>query len=108
VANPIPTKARNTVRIRDEGHCLRCGAAGARELHHRRRRGVGEDPHLVCNLITLCGPNGCHAWAHAHPEDARRLGYIISSYGDEEPFRVPLHSFIGVIVLSCDGGRDWV
>lgn len=108
MAGPIPTRARQTVKERDLGHCLRCGAAGARELHHRRRRGVGEDPHLVCNLLTLCGPGGCHDWVHAHPEEARRLGYIITSYDDTEPFRVVLASFMGPILLSCDGGLDWV
>lgn len=106
-ANAIPTRARAIVKERDQGHCMRCGAAGAHEVHHRRRRGTGDDPHEVCNLVTLCGPGGCHDWVHAHPELARRQGFIISMF-DDEPFRITLKSFMGSVRLSCDGGIDWV
>lgn len=104
-ATPIPTRVRKVVKERDGGHCLRCGAAGANELHHRRRRGVGVDPHEICNIVTLCWKD--HRWAHAHPEAARAQGFIVSMF-DDEPFRVPVKSFMGAITLACDGGLNYV
>lgn len=102
--NPIPTRVRVTVRERDGGHCLRCGAAGAHELHHRRRRGVGDDPHDVANLVTLCFLD--HRWAHAHPDDARAGGFIVSMH-DDDVAAIVLASYMGPITLEADGGIRW-
>lgn len=103
--NEIPTHARTVCRERDQGRCVRCAGGAYTELHHRRRRGVGEDPHAYCNLITLCVV--CHKWAHAHPEEARAGGFIVSMY-DDFPQDVVVVSFMGKIRLACDGGIDWV
>lgn len=102
--NLIPTRARAVVRERDGGHCLRCGAGGGIEVHHRRRRGVGEDPHQYPNLISLCAV--CHPWVHAHPEDARAGGFIVSMHVDDVA-GVRVTSFMGCLMLATDGGLDW-
>jgi hypothetical protein len=51
----------------------------------RRREGG----HAAWNLVLLCRP--CHDYVHAHPEEAREQGYIISAYMEHEEARlVPL------------------
>jgi hypothetical protein len=108
--NPIPTTVRKVVRERDNQQCVRCGARVAPgELHHRRRRGVGLDPHVASNLLMLCGGpahDGCHQWVHAHPEAAMLGGFIISVHDEREPGDVPVASFMGPIRLRADGGLD--
>jgi hypothetical protein len=84
---------------------VRCGGTAYLEIHHRRRRGVGEDPHAACNMLLL--DLVCHKWAHAHPEDARAGGFIVSMYEDY-PQDIPVSSFMGKIRLGCDGGIDMV
>lgn len=56
----------------------------ATDVHHRQRRREGG--HAITNLLHLCRP--CHAWAHAHPAEARAAGLIVSVYGD--PATVPV------------------
>jgi hypothetical protein len=109
----IPTRVRVVVRQRDEGHCMRCGVmVGANgELHHRRRRGTGEDPHSLANVITLCGGPahaGCHQWVHAHPNEAREGGFIVSTYPEIPVDRVVVSSFMGRIALLEDGSLAWL
>lgn len=105
MSNPIPKRARAVIKERDGGHCLRCGAGGGIEVHHRRRRGIGEDPHAYCNLMSLCAT--CHPWVHAHPELARAAGFIVSMHVDYV-CDVRVNSFMGPILLAGDGGLDWV
>lgn len=109
--NPIPSAVRQVVRTRDNHQCVRCGARVAPgELHHRRRRGIGQDPHAAANLVTLCGGpahNGCHQWVHAHPQQATEAGFIVSVHDPAEPHDVPVASFQGQIWLRSDGGIDW-
>ena len=74
-------------------HCLRCGTNihdpslwPGRSGHHRqlRRRADPAVRDLPCNIVELCGSGttGCHGWAHAHPAEAERFGYIIPSWRD--------------------------
>lgn len=100
--NPIPTKARETVRKRDQGRCLRCGSARGSDLHHRRRRreSAGHDPHCACNLVTLC--RTCHSWIHKHPALAREANLIVSAY-ITTPWDLPVDSVYGAAFLGCDG-----
>lgn len=67
--------ARSQCFTRDRWACRRCGASSAAGLnaHHvalRARGGV----HHVANLVTLCV--SCHAWVHAHPEQATEEGWL--------------------------------
>jgi hypothetical protein len=105
VSGPIPTKARQVVRARDMDRCVRCGGTAYLEMHHRRRRGIGADPHAPCNMLLL--DLVCHKFVHAHPEEARAGGFIVSMY-DDFPEDIPVVSFMGKIRLSCDGGIDWI
>lgn len=100
--NPIPTKAREVVKERDRGRCLRCGSSRGSDLHHRRRRreSAGHDPHCVCNLVTLC--RTCHTWVHKHPSQAREARLIVSAY-ISSPAEHPVDSVFGTLWLDCDG-----
>lgn len=98
--NPIPTKQRKAVTERDRGRCMRCGMAG-NEWHHRRGRSVRDThTHCTCNGITLCGR--CHASVHASPASSRDDGFIVSRH-NAEPGTVPLRTFRGEVLLSCNG-----
>lgn len=92
-ARSFPPRSRKLIDRRDSDHagaepvrlCQRCGTAEDPQRHHRRGKQKGGShrrPHTQCpcNGITLCGPGGrgCHQWAHAHPEQARAEGFIVS------------------------------
>ena len=104
----IPTKVRKIVSSRDGGACVRCGAIGALELHHRRYRSRG-GMHDAANLITVCGwgnHTGCHGWAHT---DLRALGqgYSLRSGpvpAAQIPCWFPLER--AWFLLNSDGSRD--
>jgi hypothetical protein len=68
------------VRGRDFNTCVRCRARiSTGEWHHRRSRSVvDEHQHAPCNGLWLCST--CHAWVHAHPFEARAMGWIVSRY----------------------------
>jgi hypothetical protein len=91
--------------------CQRCGSARNLQRHHRRAKAKGGSaarPHTqcCCNGILLCGPYrssaGCHAWAHAHPEEARAEGWIVSQSVDEP-------GSVGVMRFAAaeDGATQW-
>lgn len=102
--NPIPTRSREIVKTRDVGRCVRCGMAG-NNFHHRRSRSVTDDcTHAPCNAITLCGSGttGCHGWVHAHPFEARAMGWIVSRHAT--PHDEPVHvRWLDWITLTCEG-----
>jgi hypothetical protein len=81
--------------------CARCGESRALHVHHRRRRSQG-GPDSYANQITLC--HTCHAWVHAHPEDARGGGWLVSRTTD--PAQVPVDHFCWPgqqVLLAGDG-----
>jgi 5-methylcytosine-specific restriction endonuclease McrA len=98
----IPTKAREVVRIRQNGQCARCGNTYT-QLHHRQRRREGG--HAVENLVGLCGTD--HKWVHAHPRQAQEQGYIIP-VSETCITSVPLRSFMGWVNFTTDGGLAFV
>jgi hypothetical protein len=92
------------VAVRQARRCLRCGTPGS-DWHHRRGRSVKDaHQHCPCNGVLLC--KSCHDWAHAHPFDARRVGFIVSR-SEPEPGRAPVRTYHGVIVLDCVGGFEY-
>lgn len=103
----IPARVRQAIRVRDNCQCQRCGTrVVSGELHHRRRRAVGDDPHALSNLVTLCGGpghDGCHQWVHAHPEAATRAGFIVSMHHDGDVAGVPVLTFDGLVRFDDDG-----
>jgi hypothetical protein len=86
-------------RCRDT--CDWCGTplAGEMARHHRQRRAIGGD--RLSNLVAL--HTECHTYVHAHPEEARERGAIVSSYA-EDPAAVPLLLPDGRAVLLTDEG----
>lgn len=98
--NQIPTKARQVVRERDKGKCVRCrGPATA--WHHRRSRSVRDlHQHCPCNGISLC--RACHDWVHANPFHARSKGWIVSRHADPSEMQLE-HVQLGWIKLTCEG-----
>lgn len=60
--------------------CEACGKYGPNECHHiitRARLG----PDLPYNLMSLCGPNGCHKYWHdkPHSEFFEKFPHIITN-----------------------------
>lgn len=51
------------------------------EWHHRQRRGNGD--HRPSNGIAACRP--CHTHIHAHPEESRSCGWIVSATKEVDP-----------------------
>lgn len=93
----IPTKARQVVRERQGGACIRCGVPYS-EVHHRQRRRDGG--HTYENLIGLCGAD--HRFVHANPVKAKEQGYIVAP-GVTAVADVPIKTFAGWVVLGEDG-----
>lgn len=96
---------REVIYSRAAGRCEHCGRdlddAGM-EAHHRKLRSQGGG-HGVENLAALCP--GCHKWAHANPDDATRLGFIVRSRSVPAQVAVTLHT--GRIVrFTPEGGYD--
>jgi hypothetical protein len=102
---------RNTVDavVERDQQCVRCGGAcwGERGLdysvHHRvlRSHGVDNSP---ANLILLCGDGvrSCHGWVHAHPDEARKHGWMLLGT-DNATFKPVQHSLHGWVFLRTDG-----
>ena len=98
MSNEIPTKTRKVVKERWLHRCARCSGPGA-EIQHRVRRREGG--HRFSNLCLMC--HTCHqTWAHAHPDEARRTGFIVPTWAD--PSTVPLKAWIGWVQLDDEGG----
>lgn len=73
------------LEARAGGACERCGKeCGPVERHHRKRKREGGDS--LANVVMFGRP--CHTYAHAHPVEARRYGWIVSAYAD--PAEVPI------------------
>lgn len=96
------------IDYREMQACARCGVEiwnyGSR--HHRklRSRGGGDE---VSNGVLLCGSGttGCHGWAHANPEAATLLGFIVPSTAD--PACVPiLHALYGWVLINDEGTAE--
>lgn len=100
--NGIPAGQRLAVKLRDGRRCVRCFCPVVHgHWHHRRtKRVVDEHRHCTCNGILLC--KICHDWVHAHPLEARRLGWIVSRHVGE-PGTVPVFTEQhGWVLLGCD------
>lgn len=68
------------------------------ERHHRQVRTIGGD--RLANLAALCGT--CHQDVHAHPEEARNHGWIVSRH-HPDPAQVPIPSVGAPVYLRDDG-----
>lgn len=107
----VPPVLAQGVDFREGYRCLRCGRSlsdppvGGFSRHHRQRRAVGL--HTYSNLILLCGSGttGCHGWAHANPNKARRDGLIIDANRRPpiETAEVPVLTWQGWRVLDNNG-----
>lgn len=94
-ANPL-------LLTRCAGRCEKCGhdLGNTMERHHRQRREVGGD--RLANLVAL--HPACHQWVHAHPEEARANGWIVSAH-DPDPAAVPVRIGGWLWVLRDDGTK---
>jgi len=96
--------ARKAVRARSGGICEGCGERPARDWAHRVGRGQG-GPWCASNGLDLCNPGGCHDRAHASPEWARSMGWILRS-GQDPTASPALLAGRGWVLLRDDGGFD--
>lgn len=102
-ATPIPERSRTLVRVRERFRCARCLVpAPAGHWHHRRPRGV-RDGHTHCTCVGVWLCSTCHAWAHAHPNEARDVGLILYR-SISEPWTMPFLTPTGWVLPDCDGG----
>lgn len=101
----IPTKSRDLVKARAHHRCERCEAPAYNgDWHHRRTRSVDDEhQHCPCNGVWLC--RTCHRWAHDHPDEARRSGWIVSRWVNE-PGTIPVHRRFGLWRHDCHGTRE--
>lgn len=103
MSNP-PKSVTDQVDARDAQRCVKCGrplVGGSR--HHRQLRSQG-GKHTVENIVLMCGSGttGCHGFVHAHPAEARDMGWIVPSW--EEPDETPMLTWRGWVLLTADGG----
>lgn len=97
--------AREVVFARARYRCECCGGP-AKEFSHRRTRAIrGEQQHDARNALAAC--SRCHAWMHAHPEQARERGWHVSRH-EPDPGSVPvwLPPRGGWFLLGHDGSRN--
>jgi hypothetical protein len=90
------------MQTRAGGRCELCGLPlmGKVVRHHRQRRAVGGD--RLGNLLLL--HDACHVRIHAHPEESRQAGWIVSSY-ELDPTAVPVaYQRARQVYLGDDGG----
>lgn len=74
--------ARSIVRERSQDICEVCDIAAAVHFHHILPRSAqGAD--VASNYLHVDA--ACHQWIHAHPEEARAQGWIISRYPGDTP-----------------------
>lgn len=91
-----------SVRVRDGWKCTRCGAPSSEGAwHHRRSKSVRDSmTHASCNGVWLCHDD--HRWVHAHPFEARALGFIVSRF--KSPLETPIKSAqYGWVLYDMDG-----
>ena len=92
----IPKESRDDVAARQQRKCARCGVTGS-DWHHRRRRNVRDGhQHCPCNGVLLCRKD--HQWVHAHPAEAKALGWIVVT--TDIPASVPVRTVWGWQILS--------
>lgn len=101
-------KSRRIVRERCGGRCEMCGRSGPLEFAHRKGR-AQLGLWTPSNGIAACPT--CHAFQHAHPEEARQMGWHVSgAVKDELVHEVPVKLLtwlgIGWYKLLPWGGYD--
>lgn len=98
--------ARQLTYQRAGGRCELCGGPPT-DYSHRKPRSQGGTWSPV-NALHLC--HVCHAYCHAHPEEARDQGWFVASH--QNPADVPAHLSMwlgtGWFLLSDWGGYDVV
>ncbi|RIJ76594.1 HNH endonuclease [Nakamurella silvestris] len=93
-------QVRPLLRARADEVCELCGERRGEEAHHRQKR-RGPDRDVLSNLLWLC--SACHhVRVHAHPSDARLMGWIVSEV--ESPAATPVFRR-GILVLLADSGE---
>lgn len=93
--------SRLIVAWRSQGRCearLPTVCLGrASEYHHRVLRSQKRDERPE-NILHLCGPGGCHHWAHHNVARAGELGLLLKSWQD--PKTTP--------IVRVDGSEVWL
>lgn len=106
IADAAWEQVKAQARLRDKNQCVRCRRAGSNlDVHHRLPKGIGGAQSRVAygmaNLVTLC--RSCHEWAHAHPVDALRDGFVVARH--DEPADVAIVSRGTVLYMNYQAGR---
>lgn len=100
---PMTGDQYEAVKARDIRRCARCGTPTLEgHWHHRRSKSIRDEcVHESCNGVWLDA--ACHAWVHAHPFEARELGFIVSRY--KIPHEEPMKSAVFGWIQPTHGGE---
>ena len=98
-------QVRQTVYVRAQGCCERCGASAyGGALHHRRPRGMGgsrrPETNRPANLILL--DEACHLTIESPRDMARACGWLVRQ--TQDPACVPVLTVHGWVFLDDEGG----
>jgi hypothetical protein len=85
-----------------DGRCERCGLEEPTDPHHRWLRGQG-GLDVPSNVAAL--GRRCHDWAHLHPYDATKEGWIVQAPYDFRGTKVTLASGM-TVRFTDDYGYD--
>lgn len=105
----VPKKLRETVLLRDEGRCQRCGELldpWWYSLQHRDARSMGGSRllHSLANLVALCGTGttGCHGYVESERTESYALGWLVPNGVTPGQWRVLRRG------VWMQPGREWV
>lgn len=103
----IPNENRETVRLRADGHCERCGRSIANypaDIHHRRPRSMGgtrrPEIHAPESLVVLC--RDCHVWVESNRAQASEHGWLVLHRDPRDPAEVPVFVAGGWWLVTAD------
>jgi hypothetical protein len=76
-------RAREVVRGRDDGRCVRCRRHGPANWDHRKNASQGglwapSNGQLLCGS----GTTGCHGWKTSNPAEAIAEGWAVPGWAD--------------------------
>ncbi len=76
--------AYKVVTERDQGRCVRCGAAGTVERDHRQNRTAYNTVPSNLHLLGGAFGCGCHKWKTEHPQEAVEQGFAVPRWARPE------------------------
>lgn len=93
--------AREIVKNRDEGVCVRCRRVdpwfGANWDHRKNRSQGGEWEAANGQMLCGSGTTGCHGWKTGHPQSALAQGYAVPGHADPAEYPARRWAWVGYL-----------